>query len=85
MYMAEKTCERVVHPMNVSKVVNLNQVSDAFVKALKETNFECQEILEVCELVCKRHGGIICTLYHSLECRHPDTLTALRSVSASSL
>ena len=45
VYMTEKACERVVPPMNFSEVVNLFKVSDAGVKAFKEMNFECQEIL----------------------------------------
>lgn len=85
MYMTEKARKRVVPPWNLSEIVNLNQVSDAVVKDFKETNFEFQEILEVCEPVCKRHDGIFCTFYHSLECRHPDSLGALLSVSALSL
>lgn len=75
VYMTEKACERIVPPMNFSKVVNLYQVSDAGVIAFKETNFEFQETLEVCEPVCIRHDGMH-TLYDSLECRHPDALAA---------
>lgn len=52
---------------------------------LKETNLECQETLEVCEPVCMRYDGMFCTFYHSLECRHPDSLAALRSVTCFSL
>ena len=44
MNMTQKTCERVVFPLNLSKVVNLYEVSNAVAKAF-ETNFECQEIL----------------------------------------
>ena len=75
VYMTEKACERVVSPMQFSKVINLYQVSDAGVKALVETNFELQETLYFCKPVCMRHDGIR-TLYDSLECRHPETLAS---------
>ena len=75
VYMTEKACERVVSPMQFSKVINLYQVSDAGVKALEETNFEFQETLYISKRVCMRHDGIH-TLYDSLECRHPDTLAS---------
>ncbi len=64
-------------PMKVSKVINFvpGQLSDAGVKAIKETNFEFQETLEVYELVCIRPNGRR-TLYDSLEGRHPGTLAS---------
>ena len=78
MYVTEKACERVGHPRECSKVVNLYQVSKAGVKESQQTNFGFQEILEVCELVCMRHDGI-CTVYDSLECGHPSDLPPVPS------
>lgn len=82
--MSEKASERVVPPLNFSKVVNSEEISDAGVKALlRETNFECQEILLFSEPVCMRYNGTIRAFYDSFECGHPDTLAfgALQSLA----
>lgn len=75
MYMTYKACERVVSPLDLSKVVNLygvSNVSNTGAKASKETNFECLGILMVCEPGCMKYDGTIRTFYDSFECRHPD-------------
>ena len=67
--MTQKTSERVVLPLDLSKIVNLYEVSNAVAKAF-ETDFECQGTLGVCEPVCLKDDGTICTLDDSFECRH---------------
>ena len=90
VYMTQKTCERVVPPLDVSKVVNLYEVSDAFAKTF-ETNSEYQGTLRVRKPVRLKDNGTIRTLYNSSECRHPavfvcslgPTLSYLQSFKAS--
>ena len=74
VYMTEKARERVIPPWNSSKIVNLYEVSDTQ-EASKETDFECQEILVVCEPVSMKYGTNIRTLYYTSECRHTSVVT----------
>ena len=67
--MTQKTCKRVVLARDLSKVVNLYEVSIAVAKAF-ETNFECQGTLGVRKPVRLKDDGTICTLHDSFECRH---------------
>ena len=57
MNMTQKTCEWVVSPPNLAKIVNLYEVSNAVAKAF-ETDFECQGILGVCEPVRLKDDGL---------------------------
>ena len=56
--MAQKTCERVVLPLDLSKVINLYEVSNAVATAF-ETNFECQGTLGVREPVRLKDDGLL--------------------------
>ena len=78
MNMTQKTCERVVLPLDLSKVVNLYEVSNAVAKAF-ETNFECQGTLGVREPVRLKDDGTISTLYDSFECRHAAVLKSFKA------
>ena len=71
VYMTQKASERVIPPVDLSKVVNLYKVSNSGVKAFK-TNFECQETLVTRKPVCLKNHETIRTLHDSFECRHPD-------------
>ena len=44
-------------------------------EASKETDFECQEILVVCESVPMKYGTNIRTLYYTSECGHTSVVT----------
>ena len=77
--MTQKTCERVVLPLDLAKVVNLYEVSNAVAKAF-ETDFECQGTLGIREPVRLKDDGTIRTLYDSFECRHAAVFESFKAL-----
>lgn len=76
VYMTEKARERVVPPWNSSEIVNfVRGQRHAGAEASKETDFECQETLAVCEPLCMRYDANFRTLYYTSECRHTSVVT----------
>lgn len=55
VYVTKKTCERILLPLDLSKVVDY-EISNVSVKDL-ETNSESQEILMVGKTVCVKRDG----------------------------
>ena len=56
VYVTKKTCERTLLLLDLSKIVDLYDISNVSVKDL-ETNSESQEILIIRKLVCVRRDG----------------------------
>ena len=77
--MTQKTCERIVLPLDLAKVVNLYEVSNAVAKAF-ETDFECQGTLGIREPVRLKDDGTIRTFYDSFECGHAAVFESFKAL-----